>query len=111
MITNNRNPETVCRAVQQHRVELLPVTPSFLHLLLASNCYTGFDLSSVKLITYGAEVMAQGTLEKVAEVFPLARLQQTYGLSELGILRSKSLDSKLLWVKVGGEGHAASAVL
>lgn len=110
VIAPSRNPEAVCRAVEQHRVELLPVTPTFLHLLLASNCHAGFDLSSVKLITYGAEVMAQATLEKVAQVFPLARLQQTYGLSELGILRSKSRDSNSLWVKVGGEGFETKVV-
>ena len=30
-------------------------------------------------------------------------LQQTYGLSEVGILRSKSRSSDSLWVKIGGE--------
>ena len=110
VISHDRSPETVCRAVQRHRVELLPVTPTFLHLLLASNCHSDFDLSSVKLITYGAEVMGQATLEAVAEVFPLARLQQTYGLSELGILRSKSQESNSLWVKIGGEGFETKVV-
>jgi len=38
------------------------------------------------------------------------RLQQTYGLSELGILRSKSKESGSLWVKVGGEGFETKIV-
>ena len=37
-------------------------------------------------------------------LFPNITLQQTYGLSEIGILRSKSKSSNSLWVKVGGEG-------
>jgi long-chain acyl-CoA synthetase len=37
-------------------------------------------------------------------------LQQTYGLSEIGILRSKSRDSASLWVKVGGEGYETKVV-
>ena len=34
-------------------------------------------------------------------MFPRIKLQQTYGLSEVGILRSKSKDSNSLWVKIG----------
>jgi acyl-CoA synthetase (AMP-forming)/AMP-acid ligase II len=37
------------------------------------------------------------------ELLPEIELQQTYGLSEIGILRSKSQSSHSLWVKVGGE--------
>jgi long-chain acyl-CoA synthetase len=101
---SDRKPEDVARAIVGGRVELLPVTPTFLNLLLASGCASEHDLSSVKLITYGTEVMPESTLRRLAEVFPNARLQQTYGLSELGVLRSKSQDSSSVWVKVGGEG-------
>jgi acyl-CoA synthetase (AMP-forming)/AMP-acid ligase II len=48
--------------------------------------------------------MPESTLRRIHEVCPHATLQQTYGLSELGILRSKSESSDSLWVKVGGEG-------
>jgi len=41
---------------------------------------------------------------------PAANLLQTYGLSELGILRSKSKDADSLWVKVGGEGFETRVV-
>jgi acyl-CoA synthetase (AMP-forming)/AMP-acid ligase II len=37
-------------------------------------------------------------------------LLQTYGLSEIGILRSKSKGSDSLWVKVGGEGFKTRIV-
>ena len=38
------------------------------------------------------------------------KFQQTYGLSEVGILRSKSYDSDSLWVKIGGEGFKTRIV-
>lgn len=33
---SDRSPESICRAVETHRVEVLPVTPTFLNLLLLS---------------------------------------------------------------------------
>lgn len=105
-----RSPEEICRAVESHRVQLLPTSPTFLNLLLISEAYRRFDLSSLELITYGTEPMPESTLGRLSEVFPSVRLQQTYGLSELGILRSKSRDSKSLWVKVGGEGFETKIV-
>jgi len=102
--TENRDAEEVCRLIERNRVELLPASPTFLNLLLLSGAYNHHDMSSLKLITYGTEVMPEHTLRRLREAFPQLRLQQTYGLTELGILRSKSKDSQSLWVKVGGEG-------
>lgn len=106
----SRDPEVVCHAIARHRVELLPTSPTFLNLLLISDAYRHHDLSSLKRITYGTEVMPETTLRRIHEVLPNVELQQTYGLSELGILRSKSKDSHSLWVKVGGEGFETKVV-
>jgi acyl-CoA synthetase (AMP-forming)/AMP-acid ligase II len=106
----DRRPETVCRAIAHHRVEALPTSPTFLNLLLLSEEYRRHDLSSLRLITYGTEPMPASTLERLRREFPGTRLQQTYGLSELGILRSKSRDDGSLWVKVGGEGYETRIV-
>jgi acyl-coenzyme A synthetase/AMP-(fatty) acid ligase len=100
----DRQPETVCRAIAQHRVQLLPTSPTFLNLLLVSEAWKHHDLSSLETVTYGTEVMPQSTLDRFVAAFPKVKLQQTYGLSEVGILRSKSRSSDSLWVKVGGEG-------
>jgi acyl-CoA synthetase (AMP-forming)/AMP-acid ligase II len=54
--------------------------------------------------------MAESTLRRLSEVFPDVRLQQTYGLIELGVLRSKSRSSDSLWVKVGGAGYETRVV-
>jgi|SRR5688572_872703 len=106
----DRRPETICRAVQDHRVELLPTSPTFLNLLLVSEAYRQYDLSSLKMVTYGTEVMPESTLKRFHAAFPAVKLLQTYGLSEVGILRSKSKSSDSLWVKVGGEGFETRVV-
>ncbi len=106
----DRRPETVCRAIEHYRVELLPTTPTFLNLLLLSGAQDRHDLSSLRLITYGTEVMPASTLERSRAAFPGSRFQQTYGLSELGILRSKSREDGSLWVKVGGDGYETKVV-
>jgi acyl-CoA synthetase (AMP-forming)/AMP-acid ligase II len=106
----DRAPHAVCAAVERHRVQLLPTSPTFLNLLVVSEAWRDHDLSSLELVTYGTEVMPESTLARVHELLPGARLLQTYGLSEVGILRSQSRASDSLWVKVGGEGFETRVV-
>ena len=61
------------------------------------------DLSSLKVIAYGTEPMPQSTLERLHDVFPDVALVQTYGMSELGVLRSRSRDSTSLWIQFTGD--------
>lgn len=110
VVVDNRNPATVCRAIERHGIQLLPTSPTFLNLLLLSEEYRNHDLSSLKVITYGTEPMSEHTLKRINKVLPGVKMLQTYGLSELGILRSKSKDSISLWVKVGGEGFETKVV-
>jgi acyl-coenzyme A synthetase/AMP-(fatty) acid ligase len=110
VVTADRSPEAVSRLIAEYQVELLPTSPTFLNLLLVSEAYRKYDLSSLQLVTYGTEVMPEATLRRIHEALPEAQLQQTYGLSELGILRSKSRSSESLWVKLGGEGYETRVV-
>jgi long-chain acyl-CoA synthetase len=98
------DPDSVAEAIERHRVELLPASPTFLNLLLLSEAAARHDLSSLRRITYGTEMMPQRLLEAVRAAWPQVELQQTYGMSELGILRSKSKSSDSLWMRIGGEG-------
>jgi acyl-coenzyme A synthetase/AMP-(fatty) acid ligase len=109
-VPEDRTVTSVSRTIEQHGVELLPTSPSFLNLLLLAEAHKNFDLSSLKLITYGTEVMPERTLKLATEAFPHARFHQTYGLSELGILRSKSESDQSLFVKVGGEDYETRVV-
>jgi acyl-CoA synthetase (AMP-forming)/AMP-acid ligase II len=106
----SRTPEHVCFAIESAKADLLPVTPTFLNFLIASGCYKKYDVTSVRLITYGTEMMNETTLKKVKEIFPQAQLKQTYGLSELGVLRSKSESDGSVWLKVGGKEFATKIV-
>lgn len=106
----DRSVNAVCEAIARNRVELLPATPSFLTLMLASGLHRKLDLSSLKRITYGTEVMAQSTLSRLMDAFPGITLQQTYGLSEVGVLASQSRPDGSLWVRVGGQGFETKVV-
>lgn len=99
-----RQAKDTCDCIERYSVELLPTTPSFLTMLLMSGEHKRHDLSSLKVITYGTEVMPDSTLARLHHAFPSVALKQTYGLSELGILSTKSKDSSSQWMKIGGEG-------
>jgi acyl-CoA synthetase (AMP-forming)/AMP-acid ligase II len=107
---SDRSASNICRAIQEMKVELLPATPSFLTMLIASGLNREYDLSSLRRITYGTEVMPQSTLDRLRETFPEVELQQTYGLSEVGVLRSQSRADGSLWVRIGGEGFQTKIV-
>ena len=102
---HKRTPEEVCRLIEKYSATLLPTTPTFINMLLLSNLAKKYDLSSLRRITYGAEPMPLTTLYKLSTYFPKAQIQQTYGLIEVGVLSSKSLNRDSLWVKVGGRGY------
>jgi acyl-CoA synthetase (AMP-forming)/AMP-acid ligase II len=106
----DRSVPNICAAIEKYKVELLPATPSFLTLMMASNLQNQYDMSSLKRITYGTEVMPQSTLDRVRAQFPGVDLLQTYGLSEVGVLRSQSREDGSLWVRVGGEGFQTKVV-
>ncbi|MBP2434208.1 class I adenylate-forming enzyme family protein [Bradyrhizobium elkanii] len=106
----DRSPLSVCQSIEAFRAELLPTTPTFLGLLIGAGIWKNHDLSSLKLITYGAEPMPPSILRRIAEIVPNAELKQTYGLSELGVLRSSSPDAGSLWLRIGGGGFETRVV-
>ena len=110
VVSQGRTPVNVCQAIARFKAELLPTSPTFLNLLMLSKAYEEYDLSSLKLITYGTEPMQESTLQRLSTLLPDTVLQQTYGLSEVGILRSKSRSSDSLWMKVGGDEFTTKIV-
>ena len=108
--TKDRKPENVCKLIEKHKIELLPASPTFLNLLLLSDAYENYDMNSLKIISYGTEPMPESTLKRLKIIFPDVKLLQTYGLIELGVMRSKSEKDDSLWVKVGGDGYNTRVV-
>lgn len=101
---STRTPAEVCEIIEKHRIELLPTTPTFLNMIVLNKLYRKYDLTSLKLITYGTESMPEHTLRLFSNILPLTVFKQTYGLSELGIMPTKSESSDSIWMKVGGDG-------
>lgn len=99
----NRSPEEVAANIEKYKLELLPTSPSFLNMILYSHIYEKYDLSSLKIISYGTEPMPESTLKMIHQTFPDVKMKQTYGLSEVGIMRTKSEASDSLWLKLGGD--------
>ena len=104
VIGEERRVEDVARAIERHRVELLPTTPTFLRMLLMSRVQERYDLASLRLITYGTEPMPSSTLQALRHAFAGVGLKQTYGLTELGVLPTRSRASDSLWLELGGIG-------
>ena len=79
-------PESVARTIEAFRVEVLPATPSFLNLLLLAEAHLTHDLSSLRIVPYGAEPMPDALLERLREALPRAEFVQRFGTSETGTL-------------------------
>ncbi|KZX70651.1 hypothetical protein A3712_00305 [Vibrio sp. HI00D65] len=104
VIPKTRQALDVLKDIQQWSVEILPTTPTFINMLLMSGLFENYDLSSLKLITYGTEPMPKSTLTKISTLLTKVKFKQTYGLSEVGILPTKSKNNHELWLKIGGKG-------
>ena len=107
--TDDRRPDAVCAAVDRHRVQLLPATPTFLRMLVIAEAAKRYDLGSLEIISYGTEPMPASTLAAVRETLPWVRLKQTYGLSEAGILQTQSPNSDSLGSSLGSSTGSSMA--
>jgi len=108
--TKDRSPRNICKLIEKYKIELLPASPTFLNMLLLSESCIEYDLRSLRIISYGTEPMLPSTLHRLKTVFPSVKLLQTYGLIELGVLKSKSQSDESLWVKLGGNGYQLRVV-
>ena len=100
----DRNVDSILENCAKYKVEVLPTTPTFLRLMLLSGAVPSKIPESLKIITYGTERMDQSTLDELCKLLPNVDFRQTYGMSELGIVRVKSKSRNSLYMKIGGEG-------
>lgn len=99
-----RTVHSVLETCRTFDVEVLPTTPTFLRMMLMSGAVPDMVPPCLKLITYGTERMDQPTLDALCALLPQVDFRQTFGMSELGIVRVKSEARDSLFMKVGGEG-------
>ena len=100
----SRRVEDILSTCAEHEIEVLPTTPTFLRMMLMSGLIPNSVPKSLRIITYGTERMDQPTLDAMCDLLPNVDFRQTFGMSELGIVRVKSKSRKSLFMKVGGEG-------
>ena len=102
--TSNRDIQNVVKLCNDFEIEVLPTTPTFLRLMLISGAIPDQIPKTLKVITYGTERMDEGTLKSLCRLLPQVDFRQTFGMSELGILRVKSKSRDSLFMRIGGEG-------
>lgn len=97
---DNRDPEHVCQLIEKCKVNVLPASPTFLNLILISEAQTRYDLSSLRMITYGTEPMPDSLLTKLKATFGRVKFLQTFGTSETGITQTTSKSSNSTFIKI-----------
>ena len=100
VMLGDRNVDTVCKTVEKYKVDLIPTTATFLRMLLISKAYEKYDLSSLKIISYGTEPMPPSLLMSLNKVLPKIIFNQNYGLSELAVLQTKSKSNDSTWFSI-----------
>ena len=100
IIPRERNSDEICALIEKYKVSVLPSNPTFLNLMLMSNAYKKYDLSSLKMITYGTEAMSESLLARLKATFKKVKFLQTFGTSETGILNTSSKSSNSTYIKL-----------
>ena len=100
VVPASTSADDVAAAIARHRAAVLPASPTFLNLLLASGAAERHDLSSLRIISYGTEPMPESVLARLRAAFPRARLLQTFGTSETGIARTESPEAGSLFMRI-----------
>ena len=98
-IPENRNPIDIARLIEKYKINIVPASPTFLNLMLISNVFDIYDLTSIKMITYGTETMPESLLLKLKEKLYRVKLLQTFGTSETGIMKTSSMSSTSTYLK------------
>lgn len=100
IIPKQKDAKTICALVEKYKISVLPSSPTFLNLILISGEYEKYDLSSLRMITYGTETMPESLLLKLKNIFPKVKFLQTFGTSETGISTTSSKSSDSLFMKL-----------
>lgn len=95
-----RNPRTMAELIEKHSVRVLPCSPTFLNMMCLDGIFEDYGLKSLRLVTYGTERMPDGLLSRLAGYLPRTKFLQTFGTSETGIVKTKSLSSSSTFLTI-----------
>lgn len=110
VIARERDPHSIVALIESAAVEVLPASPSFLRLLCTAGRRHEAHLSSLKVITYGAEPMDPATLTWLNTRFPDLQIIQKYGATEFGSPKSRSRGNDSLWLTINDDSVESKVV-
>jgi acyl-CoA synthetase (AMP-forming)/AMP-acid ligase II len=76
-------PVATLEAIEKFRPSHLLLVPVMLQMVIESPEFAETDISSVKLIAYGASPITEATLIKAFKLFPQSKFMQAFGQTEL----------------------------
>lgn len=75
------DPAALLSLAQEHRVQVIPVVPSMLQLLLSQDLES-YDLSSLRYFSSGAAPLAADVIHEIERRIPGVEIREGYGLTE-----------------------------
>ncbi|NDJ26471.1 long-chain fatty acid--CoA ligase [Campylobacter sp. MIT 12-8780] len=94
-LKNRKDIKALALAIEKYKISLLPASVSLLNLMLLSGVKDEFDLSSLRMISYGTEKMPDSLLVRLKKVFKGVKFHQSFGTSEVGISQSKTYENAI----------------
>ncbi len=100
IIPKERTPICVAEHIDEFDVNVLITSPSFLTLMHLNGVFDKYKFNNLSQINYGSEVMAESLLKKLITKLPNTKLNQAYGLSELGVIKTQSINNSSTLIKI-----------
>ncbi len=83
VVISRFTPEQALSTIAREKVTVATFVPTMLAMLLQLPDLHTYDLSSLRLITYGASPMPESVLQECFRRLPHVRFAQSYGMTEL----------------------------
>ncbi len=85
---NKLSPREIIDVISAQTVDYFQTTPSFMNLLRPELAACSHKLQPLRKIAFGSEPSLESTLRAYQERLPRAELMHTYGMTEVGILKT-----------------------
>lgn len=76
------DPVATMEGIQAHKVERMILVPTMINMLVNHPAIGDHDLSSLRVVMYGASPMPEAVIRKAMEVLPETSFYQAYGQTE-----------------------------
>lgn len=97
------SPKRVHRLIKEERISVFFGVPAMYHLLLQNPDFRAETFPHIRILTYGASIMPQETIQTLKQRFPHAAIKNLYGQTENSPAVS-GLDDRYALTKLGSVG-------